>query len=110
MKIYLYFAFAILVEILATSALNNSDGFKKLFPVVLSLSCYTVSFYLLSKILTFMPVGIVYALWSGMGIVLISLVGYTFFNQRLDFAALSGITLILAGVLVINLFSSTVTK
>lgn len=110
MKIYLYLISAILVEVLATSSLNSSDGFKKLLPGILSLSCYAMSFYLLSKILVTMPVGIVYALWSGVGILLISLTGYVFFGQKLDIAAISGISLILAGVLIINVFSTTVTK
>lgn len=110
MKIYLYLISAILVEVLATSLLNSSDGFKKLLPGILSLSCYAISFYLLSKILVTMPVGIVYALWSGVGIVLISLIGYVFFSQKLDIAAISGISLILAGVLIINVFSTTVNK
>ncbi|HCT5903106.1 SMR family transporter [Klebsiella pneumoniae] len=110
MKIYLYLISAILVEILATSSLNSSEGFKKLIPGVFSLSCYAISFYLLSKILVTMPVGIVYALWSGAGIVLMALIGYVFYGQKLDIAAISGILLIVAGVLIINVFSTTVTK
>lgn len=110
MKTYLYLISAILVEVLATSSLNNSNGFTKLAPTALSLLCYAVSFYLLSKILTAMPVGIVYALWSGMGILLITMVGVFFYNQKIDMPAMIGIALIMMGVITINLFSASVTK
>lgn len=83
-----------------------SDGFSRLLPAIGALVCY-FSFYLLSLILCSLPVGIAYALWSGVGIIGISLIGWFFMNQKLDAAAMAGIALIIAGVLVINLFSQS---
>ncbi|BDH47023.1 multidrug transporter [Salmonella enterica subsp. enterica serovar Choleraesuis] len=110
MKPYIYLAMAIVVETAATSILNLSNGFKNLVPTFISLACYSLSFFLLSKILTAMPVGIVYALWSGCGILLVTLVGFFFYHQRIDLPAILGILLILAGVAIINLFSGTLVK
>ena len=76
-------------------------------PAIGALVCYSFSFYLLSLILRSLPVGIAYALWSGVGIIGISLIGWFFMNQKLDAAAMAGIALIIAGVLVINLFSQS---
>ena len=84
-----------------------SDGFSRLLPAIGALVCYSFSFYLLSLILRSLPVGIAYALWSGVGIIGISLIGWFFMNQKLDAAAMAGIALIIAGVLVINLFSQS---
>lgn len=105
---YLILSFAVVAEVVATSALAASDGFTRLAPSVITVIGYAVAFYLLSLPLRTMPVGIVYALWSGAGIVLITAVGWVYFRQTLDAAALIGIALILAGVLVVNLFSNTV--
>jgi len=103
---WLYLAFAIACEVVGTSALAKSEGFSRLEPTLVSLTAFAVSFYLLSLALITIPVGIAYAIWSGAGIVIISLIGFVFLDQRLDNPALIGIGLIIAGVLVINLFSS----
>lgn len=95
---------AIVFEVIATSALKASDGFSKLGPSVLVAVGYGLAFWLLSLTLRSIPVGIAYAIWSGMGTVLIALVGLWWYGQRLDGAQLAGIALIVAGVLVMNLF------
>lgn len=106
---YITLIAAILFEIVATSALNASQQFTRLWPSVIVVIGYCASFYLLSMTLKVMPVGVVYAIWSGVGIVLVAGVGLVLFGQKLDLAAVIGISLILAGVLVINLFSSSST-
>jgi small multidrug resistance pump len=104
----LVLALAILSEVVATSALKASDGFTRLWPSVLTALGYGVSFYCLSLTLRVLPVGIVYGIWSGIGIVLISAAGWAFFGEKLDLAAIVGLALIVAGVLVVNLLSETV--
>lgn len=105
---YLYLLAAIACEVVATSALKASEGFTRLWPTAIVVVGYGLAFYFLSLTLRTIPVGIAYAIWSGLGIVLISAVGWLFFRQSLDLPALFGIALILAGVLVINLFSKAV--
>ena len=104
---YLPLAIAILTETVATSTLKLSDGFTRLWPSVITVAGYGIAFFCLSVCLRTIPVGLVYAIWSGVGIVLISAIGLVVFHQRLDAPALLGIALILAGVLVINLFSKS---
>jgi small multidrug resistance pump len=104
---YLYLGVAILAEVIATTALRASDGFTQLWPSIISIAGYVVAFYFLSLTLRTMPVGVAYALWSGVGIVLISLAGWVIYKQLLDLPALIGMGLIMAGVIVINLFSKT---
>ena len=104
---YLYLAVAIAAEVTATSFLKASAGFTKWLPSVVTVVGYGVSFYFLSLTLAVIPTGIAYAIWSGIGIVLISLLGWIFFGQSLDAAAIAGMGLIIAGVLVINLFSKS---
>ncbi|MDG6895516.1 DMT family transporter [Volucribacter amazonae] len=104
---WLLLSLSIIIEVCATSLLNASAGFSKPLPTLGALVLYALSFYLAAKVMTVLPVGIVYAIWSGMGIVLISAVGMVLFKQRLDMAAILGIGLIISGVLVINLFSKT---
>lgn len=99
---------AVISEVIATSALKATDGFTRIGPTVLMLGGYITAFYLLSLVLKEIPVGIAYAVWSGVGIVLITLVAYIVYRQNLDLPAIAGIILILAGVLVINLFSKSV--
>jgi len=98
---------AIVTEVLGTSALKSAEGFTRLLPSVIVIVSYSISFYLLSLCLRSIPVGVVYAVWSGVGIVLLALIGAFFFRQTLDTPAIIGVSLILAGVLVINLFSHT---
>ena len=108
MNAYIYLAIAIISEVIATSALKSSDGFSKLMPSVAVVLGYGIAFYCLSIVLRTMPVGITYAIWSGLGVVLIAIVGLLYYGQRLDLPALLGMCLIVAGVVVINVFSSSV--
>lgn len=105
---YLYLVLAIVFEVIATSALKQAEGFTRLWPSLICVFGYGAAFYLLSIPIRTIPVGIVYAIWSGAGIVLIAAVGWFWFKQSLDIAAIIGLALIIAGVLVVNLFSSTV--
>lgn len=103
---YLYLAIAILAEVVATSALKYSDGFTKPLASIVVVAGYGIAFYCLSVVLKTIPIGIAYAIWAGLGIVLISIVGYFFYQQKLDVAAIVGISLILVGVVIINVFST----
>lgn len=102
---WIYLAVAIVAEIIATTALKASDGFSRLYPSLITVAGYVLSFYCLAIALRVIPVGIAYAVWSGAGIVAISLIGYLVFKQALDTAGLIGIGMIVAGVLVLNIFS-----
>ena len=104
---YTSLALAIVAEVVATSALQASAGFTRPGPSVLVVLGYGVAFYCLSLTLRTVPVGVAYALWSGLGIVLITAVGWVLYQQRVDAAALLGRALIMAGVAVIQLFSKT---
>ncbi len=104
---YLYLAIAIAAEVIATSALKASEGFTRLGPSLVVAAGYGVAFYFLSLVLKSVPVGVAYAIWSGVGIVLIALIGWAVLKQPLDAPALVGIGLIVAGVAVIQLFSKT---
>jgi small multidrug resistance pump len=99
---------AILAEVVATSALKASNGFSRPWPSVIVVLGYGLSFYCLSIVLRTIPVGIVYAIWSGVGIALITLAGWLFFGETLDAPAFAGLALIVAGVVVLNLFSRSV--
>lgn len=103
-----YLAIAIVSEVLATSALKASEGFKRPWPSLIVVVGYLVAFYCLSLTLRSLPVGVVYAIWSGLGIVLVSLIAWLLFGQKLDLPAIIGMGLIIAGVLVMNLFSRAV--
>ena len=105
MSPWLTLAVAIVAEVIGTTALKASDGFTRLWPSAIVMVGYGVSFYCLSLVLRSIPVGITYAVWSGLGIVLISLVAFAVYGQRIDLAGLIGMGLIIAGVLVLNLFS-----
>jgi len=105
---YLYLLVAIFFEVLATTALKETQGFTRLVPSLVTVAGYGLAFYFLSLPLRTMPVGIVYALWCGAGIVMITAIGWVWFRQQLDLPALVGMGLIMAGVVVINLFSKTV--
>ncbi|USX28960.1 SMR family transporter [Oxalobacteraceae bacterium OTU3CINTB1] len=106
MNKWLMLGIAIVAETIATSALKSSEGFSKLVPSVVVLVGYGVAFYFLSLTLRSIPVGIAYAVWSGVGIVLITAVGWAFFGQKMDAPALIGMALIIAGVVIMNVFSS----
>ncbi|NNL43517.1 MAG: multidrug efflux SMR transporter [Desulfobacterales bacterium] len=105
---YLYLAVAIVAEVAATSALKASEEFTKLIPSLIVIAGYGLSFYLLTLVLRTIPVGITYALWAGLGIVLVTLVGAILYRQIPDLAALIGMGLIIAGIIVINIFSKTI--
>jgi small multidrug resistance pump len=96
---------AIIAEVIGTSALRAADGFTRLVPSLVVVAGYGVAFYGLSMTLKTMPVGIVYAIWSGIGIVLITLVAMVLYRQVPDLAAVAGLSHIIAGVVVLNLFS-----
>lgn len=102
---YLYLLFAIIAEVIATSALKASDGFSKLTPSLIVVTGYVVAFYFLSLTLRTIPVGIAYAIWSGVGVVLVTIIGTVLFKQHMDLAAVIGILFIIVGVLILNLFS-----
>jgi len=104
---YLILAIAILFETVGTTALKASEQFTRFGPSIVVVLAYAVSFYLLAQTLRYMPVGVVYALWSGLGIVFIAIIGFVVFGQRLDWPAILGIALILGGILVIHLFSKS---
>ncbi len=106
---YIILIFAVAAETVGTTALQASQQFSKLMPSVICVISYAAAFYLLSLALKVMPVGILYAVWSGLGIVLIAAIGYTVFGQKLDLPAVLGIIMILAGILVIHLFSDSST-
>lgn len=107
MKVWLFLVIAILAEVIATSCLKSSEGFTRLLPSLATITGYAIAFFFLSLALKTIPVGIAYAVWSGVGIVLISTIGWLLFKQSLDNAALLGMALILSGVLIINLFSTS---
>jgi small multidrug resistance pump len=103
----MYLAISIVAEVIATSALKASEGFTRLVPSAVVAIGYAISFYFLSLTLRVLSVGIVYAIWSGVGIVLISAIGWALYGQKLDVAALAGMSLIIAGVVIVNLLSSS---
>jgi len=103
---WLYLAIAICSEVLATSALKATEGFTQLRPSVVAVVGYGFAFFFLSLTLRTIPVGVAYAIWSGVGVVLVSVASWLLYQQVLDLAALLGIGLIVSGVLVINLFST----
>jgi small multidrug resistance pump len=104
---YVYLFAAIVSEVIATSALKAAEGFSRFWPSVIVIVGYGLAFYCLSLTMRTIPIGVAYAIWSGVGIVLIALVGLLFYRQPLDAPALIGMALILAGVLIINVFSRT---
>jgi len=103
----LYLGLAIVAEVVATSALKAADGFSRLLPSILVIGGYSLAFFLLSLSLKAIPVGVAYAIWSGVGIVLVSVLAWLVYGQSLDAPAVAGTALILCGVLVINLFSKS---
>lgn len=99
---------AIALEVVGTTFLQRSQQFTQVVPTLIMALCYAASFYFLSLALKTMPLGIAYAIWSGLGIVLIALIGLTVFGQKLDLPAMIGLGLIVSGVVVVNLFSDSV--
>ncbi|RKR09580.1 small multidrug resistance pump [Flavobacterium sp. 90] len=107
MKNFFFLGIAIIFEIIATSALKKSEQFTQLIPSIVTIVGYFAAFYFLSFAIRTIPVGIAYAIWSGVGIVLITIIGAVFFKQIPDLPAIIGLALIMIGVVVINLFSKT---
>lgn len=104
---FVYLGIAIVCEVIATSALRAAEGFTRLIPSVIVVIGYGISFYCLSMTLKHLPIGVVYAIWSGLGIVLVSLVAYFLYKQVLDWPAIVGMGFIITGVVIMNLFSKT---
>jgi small multidrug resistance pump len=105
---YVYLALAIVCEVVGTTALQSSHGFTRLGPSLLVVLGYGLAFFLLALVLRTIPMGVAYAIWAGLGIVLIGLAGVVVYKQSLDLPAMLGMALIVAGVAVINIFSNTV--
>lgn len=102
---FVYLVLAIVAEVIATSALKSSMGFTRPLPSIMVVVGYSVAFYLLSLVLRTLPVGIAYAVWAGLGIVLVTLVGIVVFGEKPDLPAVVGISLIVAGVVILQVFS-----
>lgn len=105
MNAYAALALAITAEIIATSALKMAHGFSRFIPSIVVVVGYGATFFFLSLTLRSIPIGVAYAIWSGVGIAVITLIGWLFFKQSLDFAAVLGIGLIIVGVIILNFFS-----
>jgi small multidrug resistance pump len=105
MQTYLLLFFAVVAEVIATSALKASENFTRLIPSILVVAGYGVAFSLLSMTLKTLPLGVAYAVWSGVGTALVAVVGWLFYKQALDLPAILGVALIITGTLVLNLFS-----
>ena len=102
---YVYLTIAIVAEVVGTSALKGTEGFSRLGPSLVVVGSYALAFYMLSLTLKTIPVGVAYALWCGVGMALISLIGWTVLKQKLDVGAIAGIALIVSGVVVLSLCS-----
>jgi small multidrug resistance pump len=105
---YAYLIIAVMFEVLATTALKSTEGFTRIVPSIVSIVGYGLAFYFLSLPLRTIPVGVVYALWCGAGILFITAIAWVYYRQPLDTPALIGMGLIVAGVAVINLFSKSI--
>ena len=108
MQHWIFLSVAIVSEVIATSALKASEGFSRLWPSLIVAAGYIAAFYFLSLTLKTLPLGVAYAIWSGAGVALIALIAWLFFGQALDAPAIIGLLLIVAGVVVLNLFSNAV--
>ena len=104
---YLYLTIAIILEVIATSSMKALDGFNKPIPLLLVVLGYPISLFLLSLVVKTVPVGVAYAIWSGMGIVLVSIAAFFIYQQKLDMPAIIGMSMIVGGVAIMQLFSKT---
>lgn len=104
---YLYLALAIIFEVIGSGFLNASEGFSKTIPTLITLTAYVVCFFFFSLALRELPLGLAYAVWGGVGIVLTTVISVVIFKQKIDLPAIVGISLIVAGVVVLNFFSKT---
>lgn len=105
---YLYLFLAVVGEVVGTSTLKATEGFTRLWPTLIVVVAYGVAFYFLSLSVQRFPIGVLYAVWSGLGVVLIAIAGYVIYGDRLDLPAILGLTMIIAGVATIQIFSDTV--
>ena len=105
---WIYLVIAIVGELIATSALKESEGFTHLKPAIISIIGYGITFYFLSLSIKQVPIGIAYAVWAGLGIILVTLVGFFRFRQSLDLPAIIGVILIVLGVIIVNGFSNSI--
>jgi small multidrug resistance pump len=105
---YLFLAIAIIAEVAATSALKASEEFTRLVPSIIVIVGYGIAFYFLTLVLRVIPIGITYAVWSGVGIVLVAVAGFFLYKQTPDIPAIIGMVLIISGVVVIHVFSKTI--
>ncbi len=105
---YLYLTIAIIAEVAATSALKASEGFTRLYPSLIVIVGYALAFYFLTLVVRVIPVGITYAIWSGVGVVLVAIAGVVLYRQIPDWPAVLGMAMIVGGVAIIHLFSKTV--
>jgi small multidrug resistance pump len=106
--VWLILGLAIITEVIATTALKYTEGFTNPLPTAVTLVGYAISFFALSRVLGHIPTAIAYAIWSGAGISLVGIIGWVWLGQKLDTGALAGICLIIAGVVVINVFSNSI--
>ncbi len=104
---YLFLALAIIFEVIGSSFVKLSEGFTKLIPTSITIVAYVISFYFFSQTLKSLPLGVAYAIWGGLGIVLTAVISVVFFKQSIDFPAILGILLIVSGVIIMNVFSKT---
>lgn len=104
---YVYLAISIVAEVVATSALKASDGFSKLWPSVIVVIGYGIAFHFLALTLKTIPVGVAYAVWAGAGVTIVAIVGWLLFGQKLDTPAIIGMSMIVAGVVIMQAFSKT---
>jgi len=109
MKQWIFLSIAIISEVVATSALKSSNGFSRLWPSLVVITGYAAAFFFLSLTLRTIPVGVAYAIWSGAGIVLITVIGWLVLGQALDAPAIAGLALIIVGVIILNVFSKSIT-
>ena len=105
---YLFLSLAIVLEVVGSSFMKASDGFSKLLPTAITIVAYIACFFFLSQALKSIPLGIAYAIWGGVGIVLTAFIGFLIFRQNLDIPAVIGIIMIVGGVIVMNVFSKSV--
>lgn len=106
-KVYLLLILAIAAETIGTTALQASQQFTRLVPTVVAIVAYVIALYLLALTLKYIPVGVAYAIWAGLGIVFIAMIGFVVFGQKLDAPAIIGTGMILSGIVIIQLFSNT---
>ncbi|MCC2598305.1 MULTISPECIES: multidrug efflux SMR transporter [unclassified Sphingobacterium] len=104
---YLYLALAIIFEVVGSSFIKASDGFSKWLPTTIVAIAYMICFYFLAQALRYIPLGVAYAIWGGLGIVLTATISVLVFKQKLDIPAIIGIVLIVSGVFVMNFFSKS---